>query len=88
MTCKIGITTNSEARRVYWQNRSIGFANWEILNIFRCKAAAKEFETAYAFRNGCEVTPDYADAPSTGREPVPEYEWWYVYHFDYETEIP
>jgi hypothetical protein len=87
MPCKIGITTNLEARRLYWQNQTKGFTNWQILNIFRSKAAAKEYETAYALRHGCEMAPGDADAPATGREPTTEQEWWYVYHFDYETEI-
>jgi hypothetical protein len=87
MPCKIGITTNQEARRVYWQNRSTGFTNWQTLNIFRSKAAAKEYETAYALRHGCEMALIDSDAPVAAREPTPEYEWWYVYHFDYETEI-
>ena len=87
MPCKIGITTNQEGSLVYWQNRSIGFTNWQILNIFRSKAAAEEYETAYALRHGCEAALGYSDAPSTAREPTTEYEWWYIYHFEYETEI-
>jgi len=87
MPCKIGITTTPESRRVYWQNRATGFANWQILEIFRSKAAAKEYETAYALRNGCGVDPGGSDSPGTSRGPTTEYGWWYVYHFDYETEM-
>jgi hypothetical protein len=84
MPCKVGITTNPEARQAYWRDQVTGFTNWEILEIFRSKAAAKEYETVYALRHGCEATLDYADAPSTGREAAPEHEWWYVYHFDFD----
>jgi len=87
MPCKIGITTNPEAGQVYWHDRVTEFTNWEILEIFRSKAAAKEYETAYALRHNCEEALGDSDSPSIGREPLTEYEWWYVYHFDYATEI-
>jgi hypothetical protein len=87
MACKIGITTNPEARRVYWQNQAMGFTNWQILEMFRSKAAAKEYETAYALRNGCEVELEDSDAPVIARESATEHDWWYVYHFDYTTKI-
>lgn len=87
MPCKIGITTNPEAKRAYWQNQAIGFTNWQILEIFRSKSAAKEYETAYALRNGCEVELEDSDAPVIARESATEQEWWYVYHFDYTTNI-
>jgi hypothetical protein len=85
MPCKVGITTNPEARRAYWHDQAQGFTNWQILEVFRSKAAAKEYQTAYALRHGCELLPVDADAPGTGREPTTEQEWWYIYHFDYET---
>ena len=88
MPCKIGITTNQEGRRVYWENQAAGFANWQILEVFRSKVAAKEYETAYALRHGCEADLGGADVPRTSREPTTEHEWWYVYHFDCETEQP
>jgi len=87
MPCRIGITTNPEVKQAYWQNQATGFMNWQILNIFRSKAAAKEYETAYAFRHKCEVTPSASEALSITKELMTEYKWWYVYHFDYETEI-
>ncbi len=86
MPCKVGITTNPERRRLYWQERTTGFAKWEILEVFRSKAAAKEYETAYALRHKCEAVPSSSDTPSRGREPTIEGEWWYVYHFEYAAE--
>jgi hypothetical protein len=88
MPCKVGITTKPEAKRIYWQNQTKGFANWEILEIFRSKAAAKEYETAYALRHKCEADLADSDAHGIARESEPQYDWWYVYHFDYEKEIP
>jgi hypothetical protein len=86
MPYKIGITTNPEARCEYWQKQTTGFTNWQILEIFRSHAAAKEYETEYALRHGCEVAAGDSDAPSARREPTTEHDWWYVYYFDYETE--
>ena len=87
MPCKVGITTNPEGRRLYWENQAAGFADWQILEVFRSKAAAKEYETAYALRHGCEAPLGAPDSPIIGRKPATEYKWWYVYHFDYETDI-
>ena len=86
MPCRIGITTNAEARRIFWQNQATGFANWQILEIFRSQAAAKEYETQYALRHGCEAALGDSDVLGMEREPTTEQEWWYVYHFDYTTE--
>jgi len=86
MPCKVGITTNPESRRVYCENQAMGFTNWQILEVFRSKTAAKEYETAYALRHGCEADLGGSDVPITSREPTTEHDWWYVYHFDYEME--
>lgn len=86
MPCRIGITTKPEERRAYWQSQVIGFANWQILNTFRSKAAAREYETGYALRNGCEQVPDDINVPRTSRTYEEQYDWWYVYHFDYTPE--
>jgi len=83
MACRIGITTDPEGRRSYWQNQAPGFANWEILEVFRSKPAAKEYETQYALRHGCHGALSDLDPPVTAKERQPEHEWWYVYHFDY-----
>ncbi|HEY4711915.1 MAG TPA: hypothetical protein VIH69_04460 [Dehalococcoidia bacterium] len=89
MPCRIGITTDPEARRVYWQKQAIGLANWQVLEMFRSKAAAKEYETQYALRHGCKVAPGDLDLLGREKELATEHEyWWYVYHFDYEPEKP
>jgi hypothetical protein len=87
MPCRIGMTTNPEAKQAYWQNQTTGFTNWQILEVFRSKTAAKEYETFYALRHGCETELGDSDAPVTAKESATEYDWWYVYHFDYEAEI-
>ncbi|MFO7996137.1 MAG: hypothetical protein R6U93_03175 [Dehalococcoidia bacterium] len=88
MACRIGITTDPEGTREYWQNQVTGFTNWEILNMFRSEAAAKEYETQFALRDGCEATLGGSDLPPTARESRTKYDWWYVYHFEHTTETP
>lgn len=88
MPCRVGITTDPESRQAYWQNQTTGFTNWQILEIFRSKAAAKEYETAYALRHGCKVAPGDFDLLGREKESAIEHDWWYIYHFDYETEKP
>jgi len=73
MPCRVGITTDPDTRRAYWQNQVVGFTNWRILKSFRRRAEAQEYETQYAKRYGCQASPGGADAPGT----------WYVYRFDY-----
>jgi hypothetical protein len=73
MPCRVGMTTDPEGRRAYWQNRVVGFKNWKILAKFRSRDEAQGYETRYARRYGCQAAPGGADAPGT----------WYVYRFDY-----
>jgi len=88
MPCRIGITTDPEGMRDYWQPQAPGFTNWEILSMFRSEAAAKEYETGYALRNRCDATLGGSEGPRTAREAKTQYDWWYVYHFDYTADTP
>jgi hypothetical protein len=73
MPCRVGITTDPDARRAYWQNQVVGFTNWRILKSSRSKTEAQDYETQYAERYGCQAKAGGPDAPGT----------WYVYRFDY-----
>jgi len=42
MPCRVGMTTKPEDKRAHLQNQVEGFANWQIVNSFRSRAAAKE----------------------------------------------
>ena len=83
MPCRIGITTKPEESRAYWQHRVAGFANWEIVNSFKSERAAKEYETQFALRDGCEAALGGGGAPPSADEARTDYNWWYVYHFSY-----
>ena len=73
MPCRVGITTNPDARRAHWQGQVVGFRDWRILKTFTNRSKAQEYETQYAARYGCQASGGGADAPGT----------WYVYRFDY-----
>jgi len=73
MPCRVGITTDLDARRAYWQNQVVGFVNWRILSRFRSKEEAQEYETRYARRHGCRAFAGGPDTPGI----------WHVYRFDY-----
>ncbi len=73
MPCRVGITTNPDARKAYWQNKVVGLKGWRILKRFGSKAKAQEYETWYASRYSCQASPGGASASGS----------WYVYRFDY-----
>jgi len=73
MPCRVGITTDPDTRRAYWENHVVGLTNWRIINTFRYKSDAQEYEIRYANRVGCAA---HAGGPDTSGT-------WYVYRFDY-----
>jgi hypothetical protein len=73
MPCRVGITTDPDARRAYWQSQVAGFTGWRIRQTFSSKAKAQEYETQYAARYGCQAHAGGPEAPGM----------WYVYRFDY-----
>lgn len=74
MACRIGITTNPEARRRYWESQHpVGFG-WEILRWCSSKSEAQGWETHFAALYGCEAHP--------GGDGL-EFDDWCVYRFSY-----
>lgn len=76
MPCRVGITTDPEERRAYWQNQVVGFKNWQILAETKTKERAQELETRYARRHNCQAHPGGPNLPGL----------WYVYYFEYTRE--
>ncbi len=73
MPCKVGITTDPEKRKAYWETQVVGLTDWEILKKFTRKEDAQQFETQYAKLHGCFAQQGGAE---TGGP-------WYVYRFNY-----
>ena len=73
MSCRVGITTNPEERKRYWQNRVNGFRAWNIIGQYPTKDQAQQHEDNYARQSGCEAHAGGPDTPGT----------WYVYTFQF-----
>lgn len=76
MPCRVGITTNPDERKRYWQNRVVGFSNWRILGTYQSKQQAQEHENRYAHATGCIAHAGGPDVPGK----------WHVYTFRYTRE--
>ncbi len=77
MPCRVGITTNPEARKSQWASRCIGMTNWRILGTYRDRDSAQQHENRYAETTGCHAHPGGNEAPGL----------WYVYRFDYVRDM-
>ena len=76
MACRVGITTDTERRKKYWQSQHPHtFRNWQIISAHSSREEAQAEEDELAALWGCK-------ARTGGREPewAP---WWYVYKFEY-----
>lgn len=73
MPCRVGITTNPEERKAYWNRNVHGLSNWRIIGTHKTKKAAQAQESNYAIKHGCHAHPGGEDVPGP----------WYVYKFDY-----
>jgi hypothetical protein len=76
MPCRVGITTDPHTRKAYWEAHVVGFNNWRIVEKFRSKDKAQQYESWYANRYNCRAHAGGPDTPGI----------WYVYRFDYIRE--
>ena len=73
MPCRVGITTNTQGRKEYWEGQVVGLTGWRILANYKSRDEAQRHETRYAGTSGCQASPGGAPAAGT----------WSVYRFDY-----
>jgi len=73
MPCRVGITTNLDARKAFWESKVYGLTNWRVLAGYRSREEAQAHETRYANRYNCQSSPGGGKARGS----------WYVYRFDY-----
>lgn len=73
MLCRVGMTTDLEQRKAYWESRVVGLTNWQRLATFSTYDGALDYETKYARLHGCKASE------GGPRKPGP----WHVYRFDY-----
>lgn len=79
--CRIGMTTDPNRRKKEWereyrkQGKSI--ISWVILNTYKSKSSAQEFETREANKQNCESQQGGRDSKKT---------IWYVYKLEYSNQ--
>lgn len=78
MPCRVGITTDANASRDYWEPRVAGFRDWKVVSSHSTRAAAKDALTDYARRFDCEAVSSDG-GPALAR--------WVVYWFHYDHEL-
>ena len=74
MSCRVGMTTDVEERKRYWQSQEPNLKNWKILGTYNTKRAAQKAEKQFAQRYGCDAHPGGGGG---------QYATWYVYKFNY-----
>ena len=74
MPCRVGITTDPEERKSYWQGRHPNMYGWVIVARYPTKTQAQARETSEARARGCQSSPG-GGGPERGN--------WCVYYFQY-----
>lgn len=84
MPCRVGITTDEETRKAYWQNRVNGLRNWQTHDWCVDKQTAQQKEdelvehcNKYENRGTCHGHAGGGDPEEIG---------WTVYSFDYNSD--
>lgn len=82
MPCRVGITTNPEQRKRYWESRVIGFRNWQTHGYYLNKDDAQAKEDRLV--QHCSVYERHRGACHGRAGGGSPYEiGWTVYSFDY-----
>jgi hypothetical protein len=73
MACRVGITTNVEARRAHWLRQHPNMRNWQILASYYTQSEAQAHETRAAREYGCAAEPGGPNIIGI----------WHVYYFEH-----
>lgn len=73
MPCRVGITTNPQERRAFWESQVHGLRNWRILAKYSTKKEAQDHETRHALSYNCKASGGGRDADGI----------WHVYKFEF-----
>lgn len=77
MSCRIGMTTNLERRKIYWKSQYPTLKDWQVLaGPIASKDEAQKKETELAKEYACESHPG-------GDDPDKQDALWYIYGFNY-----
>ena len=78
MPCRIGITTNIDSRRNYWDARVQGMRNFQVISSHNSRSAAQAAENRKAASHGCISSPGGGGNQNAR---------WHVYHFFYTRDM-
>ena len=81
MPCRVGITTDPETRKGYWESQVVGLRNWT-LTFVGLKDAAQAEENRRKDR--CDKLGNRGTCHSHRGGGDPDNRNWYVYEFDYD----
>ena len=76
MACRVGITTDLEARKKHWESKYPNMKNWSSYGPYDSKEEAQAQESAFADICSCEAHPG-------GRDPDDPSAKWHVYYFEF-----
>jgi len=76
MGCRIGMTTDLEARKAYWSSVYPNLQNWTVLLKDLTKEEAQEDENMLSLAHSCESSPGGDDSDDPNAK-------WFVYKFDF-----
>ncbi len=76
MGCRVGITTDLDAREKYWRGQYKSLNNWEVMFSDLTREEAQNMENALAIAHTCDSSPGGNDPDSPNAK-------WYVYKFEY-----
>lgn len=77
MGCRVGISTNPEARKAFWKTQYKNFRDWQIVSNGLTREQAQTMETDLANKYACE-------AWHGGNEPNNPNLTWSVYAFNHD----
>ncbi|MBD3249456.1 hypothetical protein GF336_05405 [Candidatus Woesearchaeota archaeon] len=77
MPCRVGMTTDLDARKKYWETVYNKIWNWTVSGPYATREEAQKQETFLALLHKCESGPG-------GDDPDNPLDDWYVYRFQYD----
>ena len=79
MACRVGMTTDVEARKKSWKSEYKSLRNWQVLKSGLSREAAQKEETRIAKKYGCTSSPGGAKSAT----PFDLYSIYHFYHSGY-----
>ena len=76
MSCRVGITTDIETRKAYWERECPNMTNWKVLSQGLDRAVAQSMEDSISLAHGCDASGGGDDSDDISAT-------WSVYRFEF-----